>query len=78
MPTKVKISERGSLTLPKSLRQALGLKGESVLVVEPVPDGILLKAEKTFRVEIYSDDRIAEFEKNNNEAIHAFFPDRRR
>jgi len=75
---KVKISERGSLTLPKSLRQALGLKGESVLVVEPVPDGILLKAEKTFPVETYSDDRIAEFERNNNEAIQAFFPDRRR
>jgi len=55
------ISERGTITLPKKLREILGLKMEDQLIAETVQDGILLRPAVTLPIELYNDERIAEF-----------------
>ena len=73
MPTKLKVNARGSVVLPKKLRRIFAVKSNDTLVAEATAYGILLKP----AVEIYSDERIAEFEKNNNESLRSFFSDKR-
>lgn len=68
--TKVlSIDGRGTLTLPKELRERLGLKAGGKVVAEETDDGILLHADATIPVEIYSDARLAEFNRNNEQAL---------
>ncbi|MBN8734157.1 MAG: AbrB/MazE/SpoVT family DNA-binding domain-containing protein [Acidobacteria bacterium] len=55
------LSSRGTLTLPAKLRQSLGLKADDQLIAETVPGGLLLRPAVTLPVEMYSDQRIAEF-----------------
>lgn len=69
MTKVIHVNERGTLTLPKELRQRIGLTGEGQLVAEITSEGILLRAGATFPMEIYSDERIAEFTRNNEEAL---------
>jgi len=63
MTTTIQINTRGTLTLPKPMRQALGLTKGGVVVAETSIDGIVLKPSVTFPIEIYTDERIAEFDK---------------
>ncbi|HET7131342.1 MAG TPA: AbrB/MazE/SpoVT family DNA-binding domain-containing protein [Gammaproteobacteria bacterium] len=56
------ITSRGVVTLPAKLRQALGLKADDLLIAETTPDGLLLRPAVTLPVEIYSEDRIREFD----------------
>lgn len=62
MTTTIQISTRGTLTLPKPLRQALGLAKGGLVVAETSADGVVLKPSVTFPIEVYSDERIAEFD----------------
>jgi AbrB family looped-hinge helix DNA binding protein len=62
MKTTVMVTSRGVITLPAKLRQALGLKADDILIAETTPEGLLLKPSVTLPVEIYSDERIAEFD----------------
>lgn len=64
MRNVININERGTLTLPKMLRQKLGLRGEGQIIAEETSEGIVLKASASFPIEIYTDERIAEFDKN--------------
>jgi len=68
----VSINKRGTLTLPKDLRERLGLEADGQVVVEETEDGVLIKPGATFPVETYSDERVAEFQKNNEEALKDF------
>jgi bifunctional DNA-binding transcriptional regulator/antitoxin component of YhaV-PrlF toxin-antitoxin module len=71
--TKVlSINERGTLTLPKELRRRIGLAGSGQVVAEETSEGILIRAGATFPVEIYTDERVAEFERNNEKALAKF------
>lgn len=72
MTKVVNINSRGSLTLPKNLRQRLGVKDGGQVVVEERPDGLLLRPSATFPVEIYTKERLAEFEKSNERALAGF------
>ena len=65
----VNINERGTLTLPKELRKKLGLSGEGHVLAEETDEGVMLRAGASFPIEIYTDARIAEFEKNNEQAL---------
>lgn len=67
MTTTIQINTRGTLTLPKPLRRALGLAKGGVVVAETSIDGIVLKPSVTFPIEIYSDERVAEFDKAETE-----------
>jgi AbrB family looped-hinge helix DNA binding protein len=75
MENIVSINQRGVLTLPKDLRVKYGLEQGGQIVIEETDDGILLRPAITFPLESYSDERIKEFEKNNEEALSGFtFP----
>ncbi len=72
MTKVININGRGTLTLPKELRQRIGLTGEGQVVAEETPEGILLRAGATFPVEIYTDQRVAEFARHNEQALAGF------
>ena len=69
MTKVITINERGTLTLPKELRQRLGLQASGQLVAEDTAEGVLLRTGVTFPVEIYTDKRLAEFQRNNEDAL---------
>lgn len=74
MTKVIAINERGTLTLPKELRKRLGIIGEGQVLAEEKDGGILLRAGAMFPLEIYSDARVAEFEKNNEDALKKYVP----
>lgn len=60
------VTERGTLTLPAAIRKSLGLRGKQQLIVETTDKGeILLRPASVVPIEIYSEDRIAEFDKDD-------------
>ena len=65
MTKVISINGRGTLTLPKELRQRIGLTGEGQVVAEETSEGILIRAGATFPVELYTDQRVAEFNRHN-------------
>jgi bifunctional DNA-binding transcriptional regulator/antitoxin component of YhaV-PrlF toxin-antitoxin module len=69
MTKVVNINDRGTLTLPKEMRRRLGVNGNAQVVAEETDEGVLLRAGVTFPVEVYSDSRLAEFRRNNEEAL---------
>lgn len=62
MQTMVTINSRGVVTLPAKLRHAMGLKADDQLIAETTPQGLLLRPAITLPLEIYSPERIREFE----------------
>ena len=62
MKATLTITSRGVVTLPAKLRAALGLKPDDHLIAETTPDGLLLRPVVTLPVEIYSEERIREFD----------------
>jgi hypothetical protein len=54
------------------LRRRLGVNGNGQVVAEETEEGILLRAGATFPVEIYSEKRLAEFDRHNEQALTRF------
>lgn len=50
------------MTLPKPLRKALGVDKGGIVMADVQEDGIVLHPAAAFPIELYSDDRIAEFD----------------
>lgn len=69
MTKVISINERGTLTLPKEMREMVGIKAGGQVVVQASSDGILLRAGFTVPVEIYSPERVAEFARHNEDAL---------
>jgi bifunctional DNA-binding transcriptional regulator/antitoxin component of YhaV-PrlF toxin-antitoxin module len=62
----ITITDRGALVLPARMRKAMGIKGKQQLLAELEADGsVRLQAAELFPIEIYTDERIAEFEEEN-------------
>ncbi len=57
------IGSRGNLTLPKGIRDSLGLREGSLVIVEQRPDGVLIRPAVAVprETEAYSPERRAEF-----------------
>ena len=72
MTKVININERGTLTLPKEMRQRLGLKEGGQVVAEETEQGVLIRTGVTFPVEIYTDKRVAEFNRNNEEVLRRY------
>ena len=68
----VTISNRGTITLPKELRQKYGLKAGEQVVIEESEEGLLLRPGVTFSVEIYSKERLQEFAEQNEVELEEF------
>jgi bifunctional DNA-binding transcriptional regulator/antitoxin component of YhaV-PrlF toxin-antitoxin module len=69
MTKVININDRGTLTLPREMRRRLGVNSNAQVVAEETDDGILLRAGVTFPVEVYSEKRLAEFRRNNEESL---------
>ena len=62
----VKIGKKGQVTIPRRVLEEVGLPAESQVIVESEPDGsIRLRPAAVYPIELYSDDRVAEFELEN-------------
>jgi bifunctional DNA-binding transcriptional regulator/antitoxin component of YhaV-PrlF toxin-antitoxin module len=68
----ININSRGTLTLPKELRRRFGVSGNGQVVAEETDEGILLRAGVTFPIEIYSEKRLEEFDRHNEQALARF------
>jgi len=62
MKITVTMTSRGVITLPAKLRRALGLGTDDQLIAETTPEGLLLRPAVTLPVEMYSEQRVREFD----------------
>lgn len=68
MQARVTINSRGNITIPARLRQSFGLKADDELIIEDTGQGLLLRPAVVLPIEMYTDQRIAEFEAAADEA----------
>ena len=62
MQATLTINNRGVITLPAKLRQAMGLKTDDQLIAETTPNGLLLRPAVTLPLEFYIPERVQEFD----------------
>jgi AbrB family looped-hinge helix DNA binding protein len=74
MKTTLTVTSRGVITLPARLRKELGIKPDGQLIAETTPEGLLLRPAVTLPVEIYTDERIREFDEAESELEQALRP----
>ena len=67
MKTSVTVTNRGVISLPAKLRKEAGIEPEDQLIAETTPEGILLRPAVTLPVEVYSEERIREFDAEEDE-----------
>ncbi len=62
----VKLGKKGQLSLPAAVLRKLGVSGPTTLLVEATGDGaVVLRPAGVYPIELYTDERIREFEKEN-------------
>lgn len=74
MTTTATLTTRGTLTLPKKMRTSLALDGATTVILETTAEGILVRPAAVAPIEIYSDARLAEFDRENNAALAGILP----
>ncbi len=67
MQMTLSVSGRGLIALPAAMRKAAGIRPQDSLIAETTPEGILLRPAVTLPVEIYSPERISEFDAAESE-----------
>jgi len=72
MTTVINVTKRGVLTLPVRLRRQLGLTGDNLVIAEATPDGVLLRPAVALPIEIYTDERVQEFNESEAELAAEF------
>lgn len=65
MSEYVRIGKRGTVVIPADVRRKLQLDEGDMLIMEESASGLLLKPVRAYEVEIYTDERTAEFMLNN-------------
>jgi AbrB family looped-hinge helix DNA binding protein len=60
-----KVGKRGMLVIPANLRRRFGIDEGSIVIVEEQKDGVLIRPAVTLPVEVYTNERKAEFLLNN-------------
>lgn len=73
---KATINERGVITIPAAMRQALGLKPNDEVLIEETEQGLLIRPMLSVPFEIYTEKRIAEFA-SDDEEIGKLLPKKR-
>jgi len=66
MQERVTISQRGVITIPARMREAYGLKANDHLIIEETPEGLLLRPAVSLPIELYTEERIAEFTRDDD------------
>ena len=62
MQATISVSGRGLIALPAAMRKEAGIRPLDTLIAETTPEGILLRPALTLPVELYTHERIAEFD----------------
>jgi AbrB family looped-hinge helix DNA binding protein len=65
MSEYVRVGKRGTVVIPAEVRRRYGLEEGEMLVMEESSQGLLFKPVRSFEVEIYTQERMAEFALNN-------------
>lgn len=73
MTATSELGPKGAITLPKKMREKFDLRDRSLISLEETPEGILIRPAVAFSIEIYSDARLEEFERENNASIAGIF-----
>ena len=60
-----KVGKRGSIVIPSRLRKRFGIQEGTLVIAEERGDGILIRPAVAFPVEVYTQERVAEFLLNN-------------
>jgi bifunctional DNA-binding transcriptional regulator/antitoxin component of YhaV-PrlF toxin-antitoxin module len=71
MQMTLSVSGRGLIALPAAMRKAAGIRPQDTLIAETTPEGILLRPAVTLPVEMYSPERISEFDAAESELAEA-------
>ena len=62
----VKLGKKGQVTIPKAILKQAGIAEDAPLLIAVVPDGsIVLRQAGVYPIELYTEERIAEFEREN-------------
>lgn len=62
----MKVGSKGQVSIPKSILERLGIRRETPMLVEVGADGsIILRQAGVYPVEIYSDERLGEFDESD-------------
>ena len=67
MRATLTVTDRGVVTLPAKLRQALGIKPNDQVIAETTPEGLLLRPAVVLPLELYTPQRIKEFDDSEAE-----------
>lgn len=67
MREEITIGRRGAITLPSRLRKRFGLGQNDKLIVEETDQGLLLRPAVSMPIEVYSEERIAEFQQDDGQ-----------
>jgi len=51
-PAKIKVRERGQITIPTKIRNRYGITENAILVIKPLKNGLLLEPERNIIKEI--------------------------
>ena len=62
MQAQLSINTRGVVTLPAKIRKAMGFQANDQLIAETTPHGLLLRPTVTLPLEMYTPDRVQEFD----------------
>ena len=73
MLNRITINERGVITIPAKMRALFGIKGQDELIIENTDEGLLLRPVFSVPIEMYSEERIAEFA-SEEDAIGEILP----
>ncbi len=58
MKENVVVSSRGQITLPAEVRERLGIRPGSVVILEEQEGGVMVRPAAVVEIEVYSDDQI--------------------
>ena len=73
MTATLELGPKGAITLPKKMREKFDLRDRSLISLEETPEGILIRPAVAFPIENYSNERLEEFERENNASIAELF-----
>lgn len=63
------VNSRGTVTLPVQVRKLLGIPKGGELILQTTKEGVVLLPGAVFPVEMYTDEREAEFKKANEDDL---------
>jgi len=72
MRVPVTLTRRGGITLPAKVRRALDLKPGDQLIAEITSEGLLLRPAATLPLELYTGQRVRDFDVAEAEVAVAF------